>query len=874
MAATRLCPAPGASGKRRGGAGPSRGRPFPGPPSSRPAAGGGEGRCPPGRYLPPGKRRVPGEATGPDSQGLRGAFLGGPRRLRVTRPGRAPARPPRMAAEPGTSEVRRQHRFDQGSLERYLSSRLPGFPRQPAGALAVRQYSSGQSNPTFYLQKGGQAFVLRKKPHGPLLPGAHKVDREYRVQKALFSAGFPVPEPLLYCSDVSIIGTEFYVMQHVQGRIFRDISLPEVGPAERSALYLAMIETLALLHSFDLQSLGLQGYGRGPGYCKRQVSTWKKQYDAAAHTDIPAMNKLAEWLANNLPPDDNEETLIHGDFRIDNIIFHPTEARVLAVLDWELSTTGHPLADLAYATQFYFWPTSLKDLGQGSVLGFKDTIETPSFEELVSIYCRCRRIPTTLPNLNFFLALSYFKMAGIAQGVYARYLIGNASAENSHEFAKLVEPLAERGLELSRRSSFSSTQHSISGELFHQSRKGQEILLKVKQFMKQHIYPAEKEIIKYYTEHRNAEDKWKKPPLLERLKELAKAEGLWNLFLPDVSGLSQLDYALIAEETGRCLIIAPEVFNCHAPDTGNMEVLHMYGTEEQKKEWLEPLLEGKISSCFCMTEPDVASSDATNMQCTIERDGNSYVINGKKWWSSGAGNPNCKVAIVMGKTKNSSASRYKQHSMIIVPMDTPGLKLIRPLSVFGYMDEIHGGHFEIHFNDVRVPVSNIILGEGRGFEIAQGRLGPGRIHHCMRSLGAAEAALEILCQRAAQRETFGKKLYQHEVVAHWIAECRLSIEQARLLTLQTARKIDMLGNRRARREVAMTKVVVPRAVLKVIDCAVQVCGGAGVSQDFPLAFMFASIRTLRLADGPDEVHLSTIARWELLDQSKKLTAKI
>uniref|UniRef100_A0A8C0ZDH6 Acyl-CoA dehydrogenase family member 11 n=1 Tax=Cyanistes caeruleus TaxID=156563 RepID=A0A8C0ZDH6_CYACU len=759
-------------------------------------------------------------------------------------------RPARMAAEPGTSAVRQQHRFDQDSLERYLSSRLPGFPRQPAGALAVRQYSSGQSNPTFYLQKGGQAFVLRKKPHGPLLPRAHKVDREYRVQKALFSAGFPVPEPLLYCSDVSIIGTEFYVMQHVKGRIFRNISLPEVGPAERSALYLAMIETLALLHSFDLQSLGLQGYGRGPGYCKRQVSTWKKQYDAAAHTDIPAMNKLAEWLANNLPPDDNGESLIHGDFRIDNIIFHPTEARVLAVLDWELSTTGHPLADLAYTTQFYFWPTSIKDLGQ----------ETPSFEELVSIYCRCRRISTTLPNFNFFLALSHFKMAAIAQ-VIPSYLL-------NHEFANIVEPLWSKLVK-----GKANTQHSISGELFHQSRKGQEILLKVKQFMKQHIYPAEKVKIKYYTEHRNTEDKWKKPALLERLKELAKAEGLWNLFLPDVSGLSQLDYALIAEETGRCLF-APEVFNCHAPDTGNMEVLHMYGTEEQKKEWLEPLLEGKISSCFCMTEPDVASSDATNMQCTIERDGNSYVINGKKWWSSGAGNPNCKVAIVMGKTKNSSASRYKQHSMILVPMDTPGLKLIRPLSVFGYMDEIHGGHFEIHFNDVRVPVSNIILGEGRGFEIAQGRLGPGRIHHCMRSLGAAEAALEILCQRAAQRETFGKKLYQHEVVAHWIAECRLSIEQARLLTLQTARKIDMLGNRRARKEVAMTKVVVPRAVLKVIDCAVQVCGGAGVSQDFPLAFMFASIRTLRLADGPDEVHLSTIARWELLDQSKKLTAKI
>uniref|UniRef100_A0A669PTJ2 Acyl-CoA dehydrogenase family member 11 n=1 Tax=Phasianus colchicus TaxID=9054 RepID=A0A669PTJ2_PHACC len=713
--------------------------------------------------------------------------------------------------------------------------------------------NSGQSNPTFYLQKGGQAYVLRKKPHGPLLPKAHKVDREYRVQKALFSAGFPVPEPLLYCSDVSVIGTEFYVMQHVQGRIFRDASLPEVGPAERSALYLAMIETLAQLHSFDLRSLGLQGYGRGPGYCRRQVSTWKRQYDAAAHTDIPAMNELAEWLANNLPADDDKETLIHGDFRIDNIIFHPTEARVLAVLDWELSTTGHPLTDLAYAIQFYFWPTSL------------NVLENPSFEELISVYCRCRGISTTIPNLNFFLALSYFKMAGISQVIL--------TFSEIHEFAKMVKPLAEKGLELSKRLSFSNMQHSTSGELFYQSRKGQEMLLKVKQFMKQHVYPAEKEIAEYYAKHGNTEERWKKPPVLERLKEMAKAEGLWNLFLPAVSGLSQLDYALIAEETGK-RFFAPEIFNCQAPDTGNMEVLHMYGTEEQKKEWLEPLLEGKISSCFCMTEPDVASSDATNMQCSIERDGNSYVINGKKWWSSGAGNPNCKVAIVMGKTKNSSASRYKQHSMIIVPMDTPGVRLIRPLSVFGYMDEIHGGHFEVHFNDVRVPVSNIILGEGRGFEIAQGRLGPGRIHHCMRSIGAAETALEILCQRAAQRETFGKKLYHHEVIAHWIAECRLSIEQARLLTLKTASKIDTLGNRKARKEIAMTKVVVPRAVLKVIDCAIQVCGGAGVSQDFPLASMFAYIRTLRVADGPDEVHLSTIARWELLDQSKKLTAKI
>ncbi|NXN92990.1 ACD11 dehydrogenase, partial [Rhinopomastus cyanomelas] len=780
------------------------------------------------------------------------------------------------AEEPGSGPGRPQHRFDEDGLERYLRGRLRGFPRQSARNLLVRQYSSGQSNPTFYLQKGDQVYVLRKKPHGQLLPRAHKIDREYRVQKALFSAGFPVPEPLLYCSDASVIGTEFYVMQHVQGRIFRDLSLPEVGPAERSALYIAMIETLALLHSFDLQSLGLQGYGRGPGYCRRQVSTWKRQYDAAAHMTIPVVDRLAEWLANNLPRDDDEERLIHGDFKIDNIIFHPTEARVLAVLDWELSTTGHPLADLAYATMFYFWPSMVKGLSQETALAFKGTIETPSFEELVSVYCRCRGVSTSLSNLNFFLALSYFKMASISQGIYARYLIGNASAENSHEFAKVVEPLAERGLELSRWSSFSSssrTHSSSSTELFHPSRRGQDILLKVQQFMKQHVFPAEREIIKYYAECGNTEGKWKKPPVLERLKEMAKAEGLWNLFLPDVSGVSQLDYALIAEEMGKC-VFASEVFNCHAPDTGNMEILHMYGTEEQKKKWLEPLLEGKISSCFCMTEPDVASSDATNMQCVIERDGDRYVINGKKWWSSGAGNPNCKVAIVMGKSKTSSESRYRQHSMVIVPMDTPGLQLIRPLSVFGYLDEIHGGHFEIHFSDVRVPVSNIILGEGRGFEIAQGRLGPGRIHHCMRSLGAAEAALRIMCQRAAQRVTFGKKLYHHEVVAHWIAESRLSIEQARLLTLRAASKIDTLGNRQARKEVAMAKVVVPRTALRVIDRAIQVCGGAGVSQDFPLAMLFAHARALRIADGPDEVHLSTLARWELLEQAKHMTAKI
>uniref|UniRef100_A0A8C0LPZ4 Acyl-CoA dehydrogenase family member 11 n=1 Tax=Canis lupus dingo TaxID=286419 RepID=A0A8C0LPZ4_CANLU len=748
--------------------------------------------------------------------------------------------------EPDTAEVLPQHKFDSGALEAYLSHHLPGFAAEPEATLTIAQYRSGQSNPTFYLQKGSQAYVLRKKPPGSLLPKAHKIDREFKVQKALFSVGFPVPKPLLYCSDPSVIGTEFYMMEHVQGRIFRDFTIPGVSPAERSAIYVAMIETLARLHSLNVQSLQLEGYGRGAGYCKRQVSTWTEQYQAAAHQDVPAMNQLSDWLMKNLPDNDNEENLVHGDYKLDNIVFHPTESRVIAVLDWELSTIGHSLSDLAHLSLFYFWPRSVPWINQNS--NFQENKGIPSIEELISIYCHCRGINSVLPNWNFFLALAYFKMAGIAQGVYSRYLLGNNASENSFLFAKIVQPLAETGLQLSR--STTPPQIDTSPQLFAQSKTGQEVLARVKHFMKRHILPAEKVST-----------------------EMAKAEGLWNLFLPAVSGLSQVDYALIAEETGKCFF-APDVFNCQAPDTGNMEVLHQYGSEKQKQQWLEPLLQGNIASCFCMTEPNVASSDATNIECSIQRDGDSYVINGKKWWSSGAGNPKCTIAIVLGRTKNASATRYKQHSMVLVPVNTPGVEIIRPLSVFGYIDNFHGGHFEIHFNQVRVPATNLILGEGRGFEIAQGRLGPGRIHHCMRTVGLAERALQIMCDRATQRVAFKKKLFSHEVVAHWIAESRIAIEKIRLLTLKAAHSIDTLGSAAAKKEIAMIKVAAPRAVCKIIDRAIQVCGGAGVSQDFPLANMYALTRALRLADGPDEVHLSTIAAMELRDQARDAKSKM
>ncbi|MFP6609144.1 MAG: acyl-CoA dehydrogenase family protein [Deltaproteobacteria bacterium] len=394
---------------------------------------------------------------------------------------------------------------------------------------------------------------------------------------------------------------------------------------------------------------------------------------------------------------------------------------------------------------------------------------------------------------------------------------------------------------------------------FEMSERSQEILDHVRSFMDAHIFPAEDRIFEQLEEG----DRWQIPPLVEELKVKARGEGLWNLFLPESdhgAGLTNLEYAPMAEQMGRSYW-ASEIFNCSAPDTGNMEVLARYGSDEQKKQWLEPLLEGQIRSCFAMTEPEVASSDATNIRSTITRDGDHYVINGRKWWTSGAGDPRCKVAIFMGQT-NPEAGPYERQSMILVPMDTPGLNIERMLTVFGYDDAPHG-HAEVEFADVRVPASNLLLGEGRGFEIAQGRLGPGRIHHCMRCIGVAERALEAMCQRAKARVAFGRPLAEMGLVRHEIAHSRMDIEQARLLTLKAAHMMDTVGNKAARSEIAQIKVVAPNAALRVVDRAIQVHGGAGVSGDFRLAASWAGLRTLRLADGPDEVHTAQVGRLEL-----------
>jgi len=401
---------------------------------------------------------------------------------------------------------------------------------------------------------------------------------------------------------------------------------------------------------------------------------------------------------------------------------------------------------------------------------------------------------------------------------------------------------------------------------FEYSDKTKQLMAKLNAFMDEHVYPNE---AAFYRQHDELPDRWQIPPMMEELKAKARKAALWNLFLPESErggGLTNLEYAPLCEIMGR-VGFAPEVFNCAAPDTGNMEVIERYGTEAHKKEWLAPLLEGKIRSAFAMTEPAVASSDATNIQAQIRREGDQYVINGRKWWTSGILDPRCKILVVMGRS-NPDAPKHLQQSMILVPRDTPGVKVERFLPVFGYDDAPHG-HGQVLFDNVRVPATNLLLGDGRGFEIAQGRLGPGRIHHCMRTIGVAERVLEKMCRRLLTREAFGKKIAEHSVWEERIANARIELECTRLLTLKAAYMMDTVGNKVARAEIAMIKVKAPTVALQIIDDAIQAHGGAGVTEDFGLARTWASMRTLRLADGPDEVHRRAIARIELRKQAER-----
>ncbi|XP_048676886.2 acyl-CoA dehydrogenase family member 10 isoform X2 [Caretta caretta] len=699
---------------------------------------------------------------------------------------------------PQTRLVRPTMEIPKGPLQKYLEEVLGG---QTTGPLILRQFSHGQSNPTYYIKLGDRNLVLRKKPPGSLLPSAHAVEREYRVLKALAEAGVPVPKVLSLCEDSSVIGTPFYLMEYCTGHIYKDPSLPGLDPGQRRATYMAMNKVLCKIHRVDLKAAGLEDYGK------------------------------------------------HG------------------LKDCDVMQLGIPTA-----------------------------------EEYFQMYCGHMGIPP-IENWNFYMAFSFFRVAAILQGVYKRSLTGQASsaaAESGGKQAELManlawdfatkegfrvfkecpaaKPLARPYSTWTRNGAFSrrnyvtmapsTPAHTSKAHLILSPDglpgRAQDLYHKLRRFMDSYVYPAEQVL----RDHQVSQSRWTPHPLIEELKDKAKSEGLWNLFLPVENdpevkygaGLTNQEFAHLCELMGTSLF-APEIFNCSAPDTGNMEVLVRYGTEEQKERWLQPLLDGKIRSCFAMTEPQVASSDATNIESSVIEEKGFYILNGHKWWISGALDPRCQLCVFMGKT-DPEAQRHKQQSMLLVPMDTPGITVTRPLSVFGEEDP-PAGHGEIFFENVRVPKEYILLGPGRGFEIAQGRLGPGRIHHCMRLMGYSERALVLMKERVTSRVAFGKPLAEQGTILEDIAKSRAEIEQARLLVLKTALLMDTAGNKAAALEIAMIKMVAPLMALRVIDRAIQAFGAAGLSNDYPLAQFFAWARALRLADGPDEVHRTAVAKLEL-----------
>ncbi|XP_078439909.1 acyl-CoA dehydrogenase-like protein isoform X2 [Wolffia australiana] len=657
-------------------------------------------------------------------------------------------------------------------------------------------------------------------------------------------------------------------------------------PRERKRkLYEAASKTLAALHKVNVDAIGLGNFGRRDNYCKRQIDRWERQYLLSTREGTAERNQkmldLGMWLKQHIPLEDSSASLgtglVHGDYRIDNLVFHPKEDQVIGILDWELCTLGNQMCDVAYSTLHY-----LTDIRSESSDGPQnEEIWLPPLPEYLAIYCNSIERPWPAENWKFYIAFSLFRGASIYAGVYHRWTRGNASGgdraknagKTANSFIDVAWAFIRQPHVLPKNPpSGADSQPSLQDGKFVPTKRALDLRDKVLLFMEKHIYPMEKDFYKLA----QSNNRWTIHPEEERLKEMAKKEGLWNLWIPMDSalkarellddrllgaGLSNLEYGFICEIMGRS-VWAPQVFNCGAPDTGNMEVLLRYGNERQQKEWLVPLLDGTIRSGFAMTEPQVASSDATNIECSITRDGNFYVINGTKWWTSGAMDPRCRILIVMGKT-NPNAPKHKQQSMILVDAQTPGVNIKRPLLVFGFDDAPHG-HAEISFDNVRVPVENILLGEGRGFEIAQGRLGPGRLHHCMRLVGAAERGMELMVQRALLRKVFGKTIAEHGSFLSDLAKCRIDLAATRLLVLDAADQLDQLGNKKARGAIAMAKVSAPNMALKILDMAMQVHGAAGVSSDTVLSHLWATARTLRIADGPDEVHLGTIAKLELL----------
>ena len=792
----------------------------------------------------------------------------------------------------------------------------PAEAKQP---IELLQFSHGQSNPTYLLSIGGERkLVLRKQPPGKLLRGAHAIDREYRCMTALgASTKVPVPGMRLFVEDAEVLGTPFFVCDYVAGRFFDDPTMKAAAsPTDRRAMYDSFLTAIAAIHTADYKGAGLGDFGKEGGYIARQTKVWTSQYRAAETDTLAPMERLLAWLPEALPADDDVTTLVHGDLRVDNCIFASDGPEVLAVLDWELATLGHPGTDLALVTMPYdtpeAWPKALS--GFGSDVGAKGI---PTEDELVGAYVEATGLASVPRHLDYYRAFACFRMASILQGVYKRSLGGNASSADGAKIGKLAGAIAGLGVKISER--YEKTPDRLvsavgvgatstpgggfgSGKRQYSTRASSRGLStamaepppptaeamppaeyaalreRLLTFMHEDIYPNEQEFARQNHSF-SGSNEWMHPPILIDLMRRAKEKRLWNLFLPNDTaalvggkygaGLTNLQYADLCEIMGTSIHgeMAAQATNCTSPDTGNMETIARFGTEAQKEKWLVPLLEGKMRSCFAMTEPDVASSDATNVSIDIQRDGGDYVINGRKWWCTGAGSLHTKIMILMGKTDPDHESIHRQQSMLLVPMDTPGIRLVRPLSVFGD-DDAPKGHMEIAFEDCRVPQSSILWGEGKGFEIAQRRLGPGRIHHCMRAIGQAERALSLMCARADSRVAFGKPLAKRDTVLDAIAKARAEIDMMRHLVRQAAELMDTRGNTdlQTRQLLSIVKAKVPQTVQQIADEAMQVHGAAGMCGDTPLATIFASARCLRLADGPDEVHWRKAGQLELKNQ--------
>ena len=786
----------------------------------------------------------------------------------------------------------------RSSRQRYESLQLSAEPTQ----IRLKAFDQGQSNPTYLMtvDPGSAVFVLRKQPAGQLLKTAHDVTREAKIMRMLNEnrfVGVPVPRVFLIEEDANQIGTTFFIMEYIEGVIHRDPSLPDVASAEqRRTIYKLLAQVLAAIHGVSSSSSVARGYSR------KQLELWVMQYNKSLVPELGSnrdIATIATWLKDRLPLVEGSEAKsvscrVHGDFRLDNVIFSKDNKRVLAVLDWELASPhGQSLADLAYCSLGFILPKVgfFSDLALGPAL----PAGIPSAEEFFLMYAAGSRPAPPLCGADqwvFFQCLGLLRIASICQGVFARAVQGNASSSRAGSFREAVPLLAKRALDLIKAlpsSSFSSSSPTLA------------LKKKLADFINDEVLPAEAELTAHLDRAVGAwpdrGSRWVPHPRMLELAERARRQyGLWNLWLPkhlakrlvkehshwDWSSLlphgpdqalSNEQYAALAVESGRSLF-TPALINCAAPDTGNMELIATFGTSEQRERWLLPLLSGAAKSCFAMTEVEVSSSDPTQLQATAElsADGSEWVLNGRKWWTTGACDPRCSVCVFVARTRTlASDPPHRRHSIFLVPMDSPGITVVRPLYVFGF-DDAPGGHAEVVFQSVRMPVFGAMLGKpGMGFELAQSRLGPGRLHHCARLVGHGQRALAEIVRRGSSRRAFGKSLLDLGGNSERLALSSISVNSALLSVQAAARELDACDEKltpAAIKALAVCKVLVPRATQEALDFTVQLHGGGGLSTDHPLAAMWAAARTLRLVDGPDEVHLRTVAKLELKEHAK------